>query len=213
MMTSLRIPFTTILFGLLLTLTSACGYKAAKQKKGVVTFGSTLPTVAVDLTEEEMEIALRVCYALKQKRLNFTTSRMGNPFNFHVQVVGCEGNIIANSDAATTLEEANDILVYQQNPAVGADTPGPETDEGNAFSPICGELLSGGKAKNLHQPSVLIRQLYTFQKSGLEDVMVINWGRADQHQYARDEFEMYRYDTYRIFTSNGSDPNLGLILD
>jgi hypothetical protein len=210
-MTRLPKPLLFILF--FMTINS-CGYRPPKgQQKGVLSFGSLLPKTARQLNDDEMEVALRVCYAVKQLKFNYTSSRIGDKFNFRIQTTGCDGNRFTNVDVPTTLREENGLLKFDQDFNANAKLPGPDTHETGAFGKICNAILSGGRPDNIVNEAGLTRLLFTFVRDLPEDLMIVNWGQADQTTYQNEEYKMVRYDTYRVFTSNSGDPNLGLVTE
>jgi hypothetical protein len=109
------------------------------------------------LSESEMKVAVRVCFALRSKRNNFNTLLMGNTFSFRMKRTTCATSS-TSSDASTVLSQNIDQLYYNTK-YTGEFNAVVETDVSGYLSLLCEKVIKGETPVNYYEQGSESREI------------------------------------------------------
>lgn len=129
-----------------LILLAGCGVdKTYTGGKVSMSFSNSLESGGSPLSDNEMAVALRICYAFRSKRTKFMAELLENPFNFTLKENDCsniEGrNVVLN----TTLKQLNvgSPMSYETTGVNFAYQREVYTDVNGELSNLCSQVLKG----------------------------------------------------------------------
>jgi hypothetical protein len=97
-----------LLFALLSVLLSGCGVDfdsgTSSSGQGLV-FSETVSEGGRPLTDSELGVALRICYAFRSKRSKFLSQFLDSNFSFNFTKKSCSENVVSTSLVSTSLKQ------------------------------------------------------------------------------------------------------------
>lgn len=121
----------------------SCGYEPNYRKTAASAFSSGIEKGGRPLSDMEMGVAQRVCYAFRSKRVKFSAELMGNPFNFVYVTNNCDGGVISEP-LHTTLSQVNvgGSLSFEST-FLKAYNREVQTDIHGYLAKVCEQVLKG----------------------------------------------------------------------
>ena len=191
-----------LLYSLFSFLLASCGLERNYGNDNISTeVGTQLVQAPRDLTTFEESIATRICYAYRNKRLNFSNIHLGESYNF-VEVTN-------NCTSTESSKEVSGELTLNGNRLFfnGAVNFSVETDTDGYLAAICSKLTTGKKAQNVVNINGEMI-FYTFDtKNGL-DSYAIQIALAEPLSTNNIIRIAHEYD---VITSGNNSSTLGLV--
>ncbi len=129
---------------ILIFLLSGCGYDQTYTGENT-NFTSSVTSGGSPLTDQEMAVALRICYAFRTKRTVFLAEKLDVNFNFSYQAKDCDGNLVTDTNLNTTLKQLlpDGPLSYESVSSGQPYMREVQTDTDGYLVSYCGEVLKG----------------------------------------------------------------------
>ena len=171
------------IFGMLLLVfigaLSSCGYdKSYEDTEESLYFSQDAINGGVPLTDSQMAVALRVCYAFRTKRSKFSLEMMGLGFVFNYTTRDCSSNETTTTiDSVLVQDNSNEPLRYDSS-FTGSYVDEVQTDINGYLSDICADVLAGETPLNTLETNNELHE-YSFNSSISDgDQVVIQIGNA-----------------------------------
>ncbi len=164
------------------------------------------------MTNEEMNIALRICYALKTKRIHYKANRNGQRLNYSREEKKC-GQVEELSKFSTVLLVPNNGPMIYQSEDNGFFIKEVPTDLNFPLGPICNKLFKGEKMEIVHQVSDLSKLQYEFKSRDGKDLVYMYYGIQDLKNKALDGYSTTHVDVYEFEVFPSSIHLTGVVVD
>lgn len=189
-----------LLYISILSLLLSCGGHKGSKKVDRVDFGATLSATGSPLTDNEMAIALRICYALRSKKSLFRSEKIGSDFRFKIENESCKGDK-SDEFLNTKLKENGSNLYYESvNPSQSIDYNDlVETHDTANLINICTEVFKGNNPNNTIQMSFDDIFKVVFFNEIYGDGYEIHYGRR-QNSLSND-FDLRQMNRFYVLTS------------
>ena len=180
-----KMPLFKILpiFGMLLLLfvgaLSSCGYdKSYEGTEESLYFSQDALNGGVPLTDSQMAVALRVCYAFRTKRSKFSLEMMGEGFVFNHTTRDCSSDETTTTiNSVLVQDNSNEPLRYDSS-FTGSYVDEVQTDIHGYLFEVCADVLAGETPLNTIETNNELFE-YSFNSSIAEgDQVVIQIGSA-----------------------------------
>lgn len=143
-----------LVIGLLIGGLSSCGLERQYgDSQQVFAFGESAVNGGRALNDDEMSVALRVCYAFRSKRAKFSAELIGRDFNFNYQTKSCRSSTPeVNSQIDTKLSQLliNGPLSFESI-FPGSYAREVQTDLNGLLAGICSQVLKGETPLNFYE--------------------------------------------------------------
>lgn len=169
-----KVIISIFLFALII---SGCGIDKTYDNGEVsLQFSQAVEAGGSPLTDSEMAVALRVCYAFRSKRTKFIAELLETNVNFQFQENNCEGNSTRNTTVSTTLKqlESGGPLSFEATAVGFSYNREVYTDISGVLAQTCTQVLKGETPLNVLEFNNEINE-YTFS-SGIYDSVDIKVG-------------------------------------
>jgi len=126
-----------------------CGYKPYLKDSGKIDFQAGI-NLNAKISISEQSLALKMCYALKKKRLLFHTSNIGKTFQFLSNRKTCDNTNTSQPVSAILKlgQNASDPMMFDTGIAPSMFYKNVQTDSNGILKDICNSVL-GGREPNL----------------------------------------------------------------
>lgn len=203
------ISFTIILF--ILTIASCGKQESFSISDREISVRPNLNYIRAFSTDE-VNVGLRVCYALKTKRLNMKADYNGQKYNMKSHEIKCNGareikefqttlNIPVNGNM--TFDSTYDGVHIKQVP----------TDQNSPMQAICSKLFEGELPENIIQISEESRIQFKFTTENGMDFINLHYGIKDSANLALDGYKTSYVEEFGIKVLPASSALIGVVLD
>lgn len=163
------------------------------------------------LNGDEVNIALRVCYALKTKRIKFKADLNGTDFHYQSTEKKCDGASVEKNYQSKLKVEVDGKMTYETD-YQGFYLSEVPTDLNSPMQSICEKLFQGEIPDNTFQTTPHQRNQFEFyHKEGI-DVVNIHNGVKDSKDTALDGY-LTNFVTIYEFNSFPSNPNMTGVIE
>lgn len=154
---------------LLCLLLASCGLDTGKVERDPASgLQQSITIGGRPLTEQEMNSAVRICFAFRTKRNNFNTVSMGSTFDFKMNRETCDPTTSAvTTDVTSTLTQLNDNLRFDTN-YTGEFHREVETDISGTLRALCSEVIKGNTPSNYREANNQVYEV-SFTSLGVLD--------------------------------------------
>jgi hypothetical protein len=163
-------------------MTTSCGLERQYNDKDaqVFAFGEAAINGGRALRDDEMSVALRVCYAFRSKRTKFSAELIGRAFAFNYETKSCQSSV---PEVQSTIDSRLSQLLINGPLSYESVFPGSyarevQTDLNGLLSSLCSQVLKGETPLN-YQESNNESSEYIFT-SGVYDNIEIRTGFQNQ---------------------------------
>lgn len=168
----------------------------------------------VGLDDRSLGIALRICYALRSKRLHYETDLLGQRINFQVSSSSCENNTSippTQRSLGLYISKSPTGSLFMQGPQATTFFTEIITDKQGPLSSLCETALSGGTPLDLEGQGLEFKR-FSFRDRGLDQVEIEYARVKDPNAFRNDrEYEIYQTERFSFLTDNlSSGPYIGL---
>lgn len=155
---------SAVMLVLIGTLVS-CGYdKSSTQGNETLSFSTSALKGGRDLTDGEIAIALRVCYAFRTKRSNFSVEMIGNTFNFNYMTKDCQGKEDQSTFSGQLSQQTSTNSLRYTSSFTGPYISEVQTDLNGYLKNLCSAVLAGETPLNSENVNNELYE-YHFQSS------------------------------------------------
>jgi hypothetical protein len=131
----------------ILVFIMSCGIdKDRSSGRSPATLGQEIELEGDTLSSVEQSIAVRICFAYRSKRSRFSTTSIGDDFNFNIEHTQCSGEVI-EEDIATKLRQ-NNVGLFFDTSYSGEFYEKVETDIDGILKSVCTNVLKGESSAN-----------------------------------------------------------------
>jgi len=194
------------LFILIASVSMSCGLERNHNnanKDPASSVGRVLSISARDLNSSEETVATRICYALRNKRVNFSNIHLGDRYNFRINVGDCNDNTNSTSKQLTITQDSQGVAFSENNNIFFRI----ETDVYGHLNSMCNKLTKGAKAQNTSSSSAETF-IYTF--SSLTNKDVFNVFSVNQSS-DNGPMTVLESQSFEVTTAGNSSNLLGLV--
>ncbi len=122
----------------------SCGYdKTYESREESLYFSQEALAGGVPLTDYQMAVALRVCYAFRSKRSKFTAEMLGQSFNFNYLARDCSSNETTQTFSATLSQQDSSSPLKYSSTFTGNYFRDVQTDTSGYLADLCSDILAG----------------------------------------------------------------------
>ena len=203
------ISFTIILF--ILTIASCGKQKSVSISDREITVNPNLNYMRAFSTDE-VNVGLRVCYALKTKRLKMKADYNGQKYNMKSYKTECNGTreiknfqttLKVPTDGKMTFDTSYEGLYIHQVP----------TDENSPMNTICSKLFEGELPENTVQITEDTRIQFVFTTENGMDYINMHYGFKDIANIALDGYKTSYVEEFGIEVLPASNALTGVVVD
>lgn len=185
---------------------ASCGYdKSGTQSSDVLGFSSAALKGGVPLSDGEMAVALRVCFAFRTKRTKFSVEMLGNTFDFNYIAKDCQGKEDHKSFSAQLMQQSSTQPLRYQSSFSGPYISEVQTDINGYLSGLCSSVLAGETPLNTREIDNNLYE-YRFQSSvsGGDMVSVTIGSKVNPTDSAPTVMQKVTLDVLTNATSSGN---------
>ena len=159
-------------------LVTSCGQGNQNSLDGMIAEVKPNLNYIHKLEADEVNIALRICYALKTKRINYRADLNGQKFKYKSNEQNCDGTIKNESYQAELKVPQNGTMKYESS-YQGFHLSEVPTDINPPMNSICSKLFQGEIPENTFQSSDSQRMQFKFSQDSGIDIINIHSGVKD----------------------------------
>lgn len=194
---------------LLIFVIASCGYD--KTSDGEQTnFTASVTTGGSPLSDQEMAVALRVCYAFRSKRTLFLAEKLDSNFNFSYISKNCNEEVVTDTNLNTSLKQLlpNGPLSYEVVGTSYSYMREVQTDTHGYLEDYCGDVFKGDTPLDVMEKD---NEFYEYEfVSDFYDTVIVKIGSGLNP--ADDTPVVKRILRYEILTNQQSSGNfLGMV--
>lgn len=193
---------------ILALVVAGCGSDKQYKKKEQA-FTQAISAGGAPLPDEELAVALRICYALRSKHTTFKAEQVGKAFRFNVKETFCDGR--NEEEFINTV--VNDMGFDQPLEYSSTNTrPYFKKIMTNVYGPLkglCEEVLKGNTPANVVNlgPDEVMEVSF---ENGVYDTFELRYGRKVKPLDVT--YTPYKVETFKVLTNSRSSGNLlGLV--
>ena len=195
-----------------LVLVSACGAHKRGSVEDNVDFTSKIITGGSPLPEDQMAVALRICYAFRSKRSNFRTEYMGNSFRFKTTRTSCNEPGQRVEYLNTTLRQnlESDPMTFDTTTDLKYFKK-VKTHQDGILSNICDQVIKGETPVNVFDHKNGVAEVTFYENLGVDNFSVRYGSKSSALQV---DFDPVKIENFKVLTSSASSGNLiGLVYE
>lgn len=205
----LAFSFKVILLGCVIAFTSCGRERSPVDDK--IDFNATVSAGGNALSDSELAVALRICYAFRSKKTEFRANKINSAFSFEVKYRACGDTLFRPTEVIdTTLKQ-----VFESSPMI-YDASSElrylkevQTHMDGHLSEICDQVIKGETPLNVEETSLSEIRQFQFT-STLGDGYQINYAKRASTNVS--DYDVYKIEKYKVLTNSSvSGDLLGLV--
>ncbi|MCP4913313.1 MAG: hypothetical protein GY909_09345 [Oligoflexia bacterium] len=191
-------------------LASSCG-RERKPVDDTVDFNATVTAGGNALSDSELAVALRICYAYRSKKTEFRANKINSAFAFDVKYRACGDTLFRPTERLdTTLKQ-----VFESSPMIYDVSTDlrylneVQTHMDGHLSEICDQVIKGETPLNVEEISLSEVKQFSFS-STLGDSYQISFAKRASTNVS--DYDVYKIERYKVLTNSSvSGDLLGLV--
>jgi hypothetical protein len=165
-----------------------------------------------EFSTDEVNIGLRVCYALKTKRLRMKADYNGQKYNMKSYQTDCDGSRQMKSFQTILNVLVGDKMTFDTS-YQGPHLDQVPTDQNSPMKTICAQLFEGELPENTVQISEDSRIQFEFTTENGMDFINMHYGIKDLANLALDGYKTSYVEEFGIYVLPSSIALTGMVVD
>ncbi len=190
-----------IWLGLFLLTPLGCGdfNGSSSLQSDIEALGATISPTGSSLSDEEVSVALRICYAYRSKGTRFRTDRLNKLFRFEMEKTDCDQSKKIESFNSTLKLDSNDVMYFDAPSFMGPYNRVVQTHDNGHLGSICRQLFAGTTPRNTSVEGDRLLE-FSFLKR-FQDGYLVRYGKRKDPTDSS-EYEVERIERFYVQTNS-----------